>query len=84
MTCRFQRKASTGWWGGKLKCGNWSASLKANSVVLLSGDTGVGKTELALGLCRWFLKPARVVYPGGVFYTVFEASQPAGTRTCGA
>ena len=53
-------------------------ALKANSVVLLSGDTGVGKTELALGLCRWFLKPARVVYPGGVFYTVFEASQPAG------
>lgn len=52
--------------------------LKANSVALLSGDTGVGKTELALGLCRWFLKPARVAYPGGVFYTVFEASQPAG------
>ncbi len=53
-------------------------ALQANSVVLLSGDTGIGKTELALGLCRWFLKPARVAYPGGVFYTVFEASQPAG------
>ncbi len=53
-------------------------ALQANSVVLLSGDTGVGKTELSLGLCRWFLKPARVAYPGGVFYTVFEASQPAG------
>ena len=53
-------------------------ALQANSVVLLSGDTGVGKTELALGLCRWFLKPARVAYPGGVFYTAFEASQPAG------
>ena len=52
--------------------------LSLNSVVLLSGDTGVGKTELALGLCRWFLKPARVAYPGGVFYTAFEASQPAG------
>ena len=52
--------------------------LQANSAVLLSGDTGVGKTELALGLCRWFLKPARVAYPGGVFYTAFEASQPAG------
>ena len=52
--------------------------LQANSVVLLSGDTGTGKTELALGLCRWFLKPARVAYPGGVFYTAFEASQPAG------
>ena len=52
--------------------------LEANSVALLSGSTGMGKTELALGLCRWFLKPARVAYPGGVFYTVFEASQPAG------
>ena len=54
--------------------------LKANSVALLSGDTGVGKTELALGLCRWFLKPARVAYPGGVFYTAFEASHPAGVE----
>ena len=52
--------------------------LQSNSVALLWGDTGVGKTELALGLCRWFLKPARVAYPGGVFYTAFEASQPAG------
>ena len=52
--------------------------LQSNGVALLSGDTGVGKTELALGLCRWFLKPARAVYPGGVFYTAFEASQPAG------
>ncbi|MCE2499626.1 MAG: tetratricopeptide repeat protein [Dehalococcoidia bacterium] len=53
-------------------------ALKTHSVVLLSGDTGVGKTELALGLSRWFLKPARVAYPGGVFYTAFEASHPAG------
>ena len=53
-------------------------ALQSSSVALLSGDTGTGKTELALGLCRWFLKPARVAYPGGVFYTVFEASQPAG------
>ena len=53
-------------------------ALKAHSVVHLSGDTGVGKTELALALCRWFLKPARVAYPGGVFYATFETSQPAG------
>ena len=52
--------------------------LATNSVALLSGDTGVGKTELALGLCRWLLKPARVGYPGGVFYAAFEASHPAG------
>ena len=53
-------------------------ALKAHSVVHLSGDTGLGKTELALAVCRWFLKPARVAYPGGVFYTAFETSQPAG------
>ncbi len=53
-------------------------ALKTHSVVHLSGDTGVGKTELALALCRWFLKPARIAYPGGVFYTAFETSQPAG------
>lgn len=52
--------------------------LQAQSVVLLSGDAGAGKTELALALCRWFLKPARAAYPGGVFYTAFEASHPAG------
>ena len=52
--------------------------LRVQPAVLLHGDTGVGKTELALALCRWFLKPARAAYPGGVFYTAFEASQPAG------
>ena len=52
--------------------------LAADSIVLLSADAGAGKTELALGLCRWFLKPARSRYPGGVFYTAFEASHPAG------
>ena len=57
-------------------------ALKAHSVVHLSGDTGVGKTELALALCRWFLKPARVAYPGGVFYAAFEdvATRRAGAR----
>ncbi len=53
-------------------------ALAANNVALLSGDAGIGKTELALGVCRWFLKPARIAYPGGVFYTAFEASHPAG------
>ena len=52
--------------------------LSTNAIVLLSADAGAGKTELALGLCRWFLKPARSRYPGGVFYTAFEASHPAG------
>jgi tetratricopeptide (TPR) repeat protein len=49
-----------------------------NPVVLLAGNTGVGKTELALGLARWFQKTGRSERPGGVFYTTFEASHPAG------
>ena len=52
--------------------------LSANAVILLSADAGAGKTELALGLCRWLLKPARSRFPGGVFYTAFEAAHPAG------
>jgi tetratricopeptide (TPR) repeat protein len=47
-------------------------------VVLLSGNAGVGKTELALGLARWFQQTGRDERPGGVFYTTFEVSHPAG------
>lgn len=39
-------------------------------VVLMSGSTGVGKSELALGLAGWFQKTG--ARPGGVFYTTFE------------
>ncbi|MCH8296903.1 MAG: tetratricopeptide repeat protein [Chloroflexi bacterium] len=39
-------------------------------VVLLSGDVGTGKSELALGLASWLRKTGG--RPGGVFYSVFE------------
>ena len=51
--------------------------LHSDSVVLMSGNTGVGKTEVALGLARWLTKAGRVIYPGGIFYTPFEASHSA-------
>ena len=43
---------------------------KQGPVVLLWGNTGVGKTELALGLARWLLNTG--ARPGGLFYTSFE------------
>ena len=43
-----------------------------SSVVLLSGNTGVGKTELALGFANWIQKTGAREKPGGVFYTTFE------------
>ncbi|MCH7606273.1 MAG: ATP-binding protein, partial [Chloroflexi bacterium] len=39
-------------------------------VVLMWGNTGIGKSELALGLAGWFQKTG--ARPGGVFYTSFE------------
>ena len=46
--------------------------------VSLTGPTGSGKTELCLGLARWFQRIGRKQRPGGVFYTTFEASHPSG------
>ena len=46
--------------------------------LLLTAPTGSGKTELCLGMARWFQKIGRLVRPGGVFYTTFEASHPSG------
>ncbi len=51
--------------------------LQTNAVVLMSGNTGVGKTEVSLGLARWLNKTGRGLYPGGIFYTPFEAAHSA-------
>jgi tetratricopeptide (TPR) repeat protein len=57
-------------------------------LVLLAGNAGTGKTELALGLARWLQKTGG--RPGGVFYTTFEAGaglervvHEAGTAVAG-
>ena len=44
--------------------------LRDNRVALMTGNTGVGKTELALGFARWAQNTGG--RPGGVFYTTFE------------
>ncbi|NQW23358.1 MAG: tetratricopeptide repeat protein [SAR202 cluster bacterium] len=41
-----------------------------STVVMLSGDVGIGKSELALGLAAWLRKTG--ARPGGVFYSAFE------------
>ncbi|MEE8466130.1 MAG: CHAT domain-containing protein, partial [Dehalococcoidia bacterium] len=43
---------------------------RQSPVVLLSGDVGVGKSELALGLASWLRKTGGRA--GGVFYSAFE------------
>ena len=51
--------------------------LERDSVVLLTGNTGAGKTELALELARWLQKTGRRELPGGVFYSPFEIAHAA-------
>ena len=46
------------------------AMFREQPVVLMSGNVGSGKTELALGLARWLQKTA--ARTGGVFYTTFQ------------
>ena len=43
---------------------------RESPVVLLSGDVGAGKSELALGLASWLRKTGG--RSGGVFYSAFE------------
>ena len=46
--------------------------LQDSPVALLTGPTGVGKTELALEFGNWINKTGNAEWPGGVFYTTFE------------
>lgn len=61
---------------------------KRSPVVVLAGNTGTGKTELALGFARWLQQTGG--RPGGVFYTTFEVGaglekvvHEAGTAVAG-
>ena len=63
--------------GRKEELARLERQLASDSVVVLSGTTGVGKTELALGLARWFQTTARSARPGGIFYTPFETAHSA-------
>ena len=58
--------------GRRQELGLLERMLQQNPVVLLTGDTGVGKTELALGLANWTQKTGAGEKTGGVFYTTFE------------
>ena len=46
------------------------SALDANSIVLLSGPVGIGKSEVALGLAAWLEKSGN--RPQGVFHTNFD------------
>ena len=58
--------------GRQREMGLLERMLQRDAVVILTGDTGVGKTELALGLADWIQKTGTAARPGGVFYTSFE------------
>ena len=63
--------------GRKEELARLERQLAGDSVVILSGTTGAGKTELVLGLARRFQTTSRSSRPGGVFYTPFEAAHSA-------
>ena len=64
--------------GRQVELGRIERLFNSGSLALLSGNTGAGKTELALGLARRFQKTGQRERPGGVFYTAFELAHPAG------
>ena len=58
--------------GRRLEMRRLEYLFRENPVLLLSGNTGVGKTELALEFANWMQKTGSQEMPGGVFYTTFE------------
>ena len=74
---QFPAAGQYGLVGRQSEMAHLERKLHSEAVVLLSGNTGVGKTEIVLGLARWLNKTARAVYPGGIFYTPFEAAHSA-------
>ncbi len=74
---QFPVAGQYGFVGRQAEMARLERQLQRDSVVVMSGNTGVGKTELALGLARWLNKTGRGVYPGGIFYTPFDAAHSA-------
>ena len=66
--------------GRQLEACRMERLIAQNTVILLAGNTGTGKTEFVLNLGRWFQKVGRTQRPGGVFYTTFETSHPSGLQ----
>jgi len=56
--------------GRRAELRNLERSFQRQPVVVLAGDAGVGKSELALALANWLQKTG--ARPGGVFHTAFE------------
>ena len=74
---QFPAAGQYGFVGRQAELALLDRQLQRDSVVVMSGNTGVGKTEVALGLARWLSKTARGVYPGGIFYSPFDAAHSA-------
>ncbi len=74
---QFPVAGQFGFVGRQAEMAGLERQLQRDSVVVVSGNTGVGKTELALGLARWLNKTGRGAYPGGIFYTPFDVAHSA-------
>ncbi|MYC31403.1 MAG: tetratricopeptide repeat protein [Chloroflexi bacterium] len=74
---QFPAAGQYGLLGRQAELAGLERMLASEPVVLLTGNTGVGKTELGLGLARWVQKTGSNERPGGVFYTPFELAHSA-------